>query len=218
MKKAGHEGRVPDRHDDRDPARRPDGRRDRRGGRVLLLRHERPDADDVRLQPRRHQQRSCRLPRAEDPAGRPVPVARRRRRRPAVEMGVDKGRAARKAKTASTSRSASAASTAATRTASPSATRSGWTTSPAPPSACRSPASPPRRPPWPTGRPSAAIARERSAVRRRMCPSSAEEDQLSSGGPRKADRRTQFFANFGGEAVDKQSYHQDDSPTSTSPP
>ena len=48
------QGRVPDRHDDRDPPRRSDGRQDRRGGRVLLVRHQRPDADDLRLQPRRH--------------------------------------------------------------------------------------------------------------------------------------------------------------------
>ena len=33
-----------------------DGRRDRQGGRVLLLRHQRPDADDLRLQPRRRGQ------------------------------------------------------------------------------------------------------------------------------------------------------------------
>ena len=42
------------------PARRPDRRQDRRGGRVLLVRHQRPDADDLRLQPRRHHGRSCR--------------------------------------------------------------------------------------------------------------------------------------------------------------
>ena len=61
----------------------PDGRRDRRGGRVLLLRHQRPDADDLRLQPRRHQRLPADLPEGEDPAGRPVPVDRRQRRRPA---------------------------------------------------------------------------------------------------------------------------------------
>ena len=42
------------------PAGRADGRPDRRGGRVLLVRHQRPDPDDLRLQPRRHQGRSCR--------------------------------------------------------------------------------------------------------------------------------------------------------------
>ena len=35
------------------PAGRAAGRRDRRGGRLLLLRHQRPDPDDLRLQPRR---------------------------------------------------------------------------------------------------------------------------------------------------------------------
>ena len=37
------------RHHDRDAPGRPAGRRDRRGGRLLLLRDERPDADDLRL-------------------------------------------------------------------------------------------------------------------------------------------------------------------------
>jgi len=43
--------RVPRRHHDRAPACRPDGRRNRGGSRVLQLRHQRPDADDVRVQP-----------------------------------------------------------------------------------------------------------------------------------------------------------------------
>ena len=42
---------VPGRHHDRDPARRSDRGRDRQGSRVLLLRHQRPDPDDLRLQP-----------------------------------------------------------------------------------------------------------------------------------------------------------------------
>ena len=42
---------VPGRHHDRDPARGPHRRRDRQGGRVLLLRHQRPDPDDLRLLP-----------------------------------------------------------------------------------------------------------------------------------------------------------------------
>ena len=42
------------RHDDRDAAGRARGRRDRRRGRVLLVRHQRPHADDVRVLPRRH--------------------------------------------------------------------------------------------------------------------------------------------------------------------
>jgi hypothetical protein len=37
------------RHHDRDPARRCDRRPDRHTGRVLLLRHQRPDPDDLRL-------------------------------------------------------------------------------------------------------------------------------------------------------------------------
>ncbi len=43
--------RLQVRHHDRDPARRLDGRRDRGGGLVLQLRHQRPHADGVRLQP-----------------------------------------------------------------------------------------------------------------------------------------------------------------------
>ena len=46
------------------PRAAPDRRQDRRGGRVLLLRHQRPDADDVRLQPRRHQGLHADLPEA----------------------------------------------------------------------------------------------------------------------------------------------------------
>ena len=42
-----------DRHDDRAAARGDDGRADRGGGGVLLLRHERPDADDLGLLPGR---------------------------------------------------------------------------------------------------------------------------------------------------------------------
>ena len=56
-----------------------DRRRDRRACRLLQLRHERPDADDVRLQPRRHQHVPARLPEAGTAAARPVPIARRRR-------------------------------------------------------------------------------------------------------------------------------------------
>ena len=47
---------VPRRHDDRGAARRADRRRDRRERRVLLLRHQRPDPDDVRLLARRRRQ------------------------------------------------------------------------------------------------------------------------------------------------------------------
>ena len=55
----GPEARLPGRHHDRAAARRPARRRDRRDGRVLQLRHQRPDADDVRPQPRRRRRRSC---------------------------------------------------------------------------------------------------------------------------------------------------------------
>ena len=48
--------RLPGRHDDRDPAGGAHRRPDRRGRRVLQLRHQRPDADDLRLQPRRRRQ------------------------------------------------------------------------------------------------------------------------------------------------------------------
>ena len=50
-------GRLQVRHDDRGPARRAHRRRDREGGRLLQLRHQRPDPDDVRLQPRRRRGR-----------------------------------------------------------------------------------------------------------------------------------------------------------------
>ena len=74
--------RVRVRDDDRGPARRAHRGRDRQPCGVLLVRHERPDPDDVRLQPRR---RRGRLPaevrRGRDPAGQPVPDARRRGRR-----------------------------------------------------------------------------------------------------------------------------------------
>ena len=54
--KAGHGRRreVPLRHDDRDSAGLPAGRPDGEDGAVLLLRHQRPHADELRLQPRRH--------------------------------------------------------------------------------------------------------------------------------------------------------------------
>ena len=48
LRREGPHARLPRRHDDRAAARRADGRRDRRGGAVLLVRHQRPDADDAR--------------------------------------------------------------------------------------------------------------------------------------------------------------------------
>ena len=75
-------GRVRVRDDDRGAARRADRRRDRPARRVLQLRHQRPDPDDVRLQPRRRRGRlPAQVRRGRDPAGQPVPDARRRGRR-----------------------------------------------------------------------------------------------------------------------------------------
>ena len=45
----GRQGELPRGHDDRSAARRDHGGRDRARGRVLLVRHERPDAADLRL-------------------------------------------------------------------------------------------------------------------------------------------------------------------------
>ena len=85
------EGRFPDRHDDRDPPRRTDRRPDRRGGRVLLLRHQRPDPDDIRLLSRRHRLVHAGLHRTEDPAHRPVPDPGPEGRWPACRDGHGQG-------------------------------------------------------------------------------------------------------------------------------
>ncbi len=70
------------RHDDRDAPRGDPRRRDRRGGRLLLVRHERPHADDVRLQPRRRREPDdADLPRGGAAEAQPVRDDRRRRRR-----------------------------------------------------------------------------------------------------------------------------------------
>ena len=66
-------------------------RQDRRGGRVLQLRYERPDSDDVRLQPGRHQGFHADVPVEQDPADRPVPDDRLQRRRRADEAGHPEG-------------------------------------------------------------------------------------------------------------------------------
>ena len=113
-----------------------DGRRDRRDRRLLQLRHERPDADDVRLQPRRHQHVPARLPASRKSCSRdPFQSLDTTRRRPAGRDGRHEGPLGARR----TSSAASAASTAATRTRSSSATRSGSITSRAARSACRSP-------------------------------------------------------------------------------
>ncbi len=61
------------RHHDRDAAGRAAGRPDRRGGRLLLVRHQRPHPDDVRLLPRRRRgaDDGC-LPGAWPPAAQPL--------------------------------------------------------------------------------------------------------------------------------------------------
>ena len=110
--------RLPGRHHDRAAARRPARRRDRRGRRVLLLRHQRPDPDHLRHQPRRRRPLPA-TPIVEkgifetDPFVTPRP-GRRRRADPDRRRARPRGPAA-------TSSSASAASTAATRPRSPSA-------------------------------------------------------------------------------------------------
>ena len=111
-RRAGSACRLPRRHDDRDAARRARRRRDRRRRRVLLVRHERPHADDVRLLARR---RRGPLPVASTSSASCCP---RTRSRPStatasaqlVRIGVRDGAGRR----GPDSSSASAASTAAT--------------------------------------------------------------------------------------------------------
>ncbi len=54
------QGQVPGRHHDRNPSRRPGGRRDRQGRPVLQLRHQRPHPDLPGHEPRRFRPSSCR--------------------------------------------------------------------------------------------------------------------------------------------------------------
>ena len=66
--------------------------RHRRGGRLLLLRHQRPDPDDVRLQPgRRREPAHARLPRPGAAQAQPVRDHRRRRRGRAGQTGCSEG-------------------------------------------------------------------------------------------------------------------------------
>ena len=137
------------------PRGRAAGRRDRRGGRLLQLRHQRPHPDDVRVQPRRRRgPADARLPEHGPAAPQPVRDHRRRRRRrpgaTARRAGPDGQRP--------TSSWACAASTAATPSRSPSSSGSGSTTCRARRSGCPWPAwprrrrsSPPPDPPAPTG-------------------------------------------------------------------
>ena len=118
---AGHQVRLPRRDHDRDPARRHHRRRDRDRGRVLQLRHERPDPDDARRQPRRRRQLPHPLRREGDLRQGPVRGPRPRRRRRSSCAWPSTG-AARRGPGSSW---ASAASTAASRPRSSSATSSG---------------------------------------------------------------------------------------------
>ena len=136
------EARLSGRHHDRAAARLPDGRRHRADRGVLLVRHQRPDADHLRHQPRRRRELPRHLCRQGHSRDRSVHLGRSRRRR---RTRQDRRRA-RPQDAARVSRSASAASMAAIPPRSRSATRSGSTTSRARPTACRSPASPRRRP------------------------------------------------------------------------
>ena len=109
--------------------------------RVLLLRHQRPDADHLRHLARRRGVLPRRLHRARA-SSRPTRSSRSTATASANWSGSRPSAGGRRARTSS---SASAASMAATRRRSPSARRSGSTTCPARPSACRSPASRRRR-------------------------------------------------------------------------
>ena len=173
----GHEeeARRHDRHDDRDAAGRAARRRDRRGGRLLLLRHQRPHADDVRLQPRRRREPDdAGLPRAGPAQAQPVRDDRpdRRRRARAHRRRAGPQRPSR------TSSSACAASTAATPSRSRSSTTPASTTCQllAVPGADRPAGGGP-------GRRSARVARHaeprRSGMHRRACsPAARRQRQL----------------------------------------
>ena len=135
------QGRLPGRHHDRAAARGAARRRDRRERGILLLRHQRPDADHVRHLARRRGELPRHLCGARHPR-RSTRSCRSTARASASSCASASSAAARSGRS---SRSASAASTAATRPRSRSATRSGSTTCPARRSACPSRASPPPR-------------------------------------------------------------------------
>ena len=135
------------RHHDRDPAGRARRRRDRSRCGVLLLRHERPHPDDVRLLSRRHRgSLHADLPGAE--------AARRQSRsRRSTAMGSGGWCAPPSSSVGGsvpTSSSGSAVSTAVIPRRWPSATRWASTTCRALPTACRSPAWPPPTRHWVT--------------------------------------------------------------------
>ncbi len=87
VRRARQEDRLHGRDDDRGAPRRDDRRQDRRDGRVLLVRHQRPDADDVRPVARRRAARAGGVPVARHLPGRSVRQHRPRRRRRAGEDG-----------------------------------------------------------------------------------------------------------------------------------
>ena len=76
-----HQDRLPGRHDDRAAARLPQGRRDRRDRGVLLVRHQRPDADHLRHLARRCGELPRRLHGEGHSGRRSVRLARSRGRR-----------------------------------------------------------------------------------------------------------------------------------------
>ncbi len=115
---------LPGRHDDRGAARRAHRRRDRAVGRVLQLRHQRPDADGARHVARRLGLVPAELRRARDRQEEPV----RDHRPDAASASWSRSPSARAGRRRPASSSASAASTAATRRRSSSSTRSVSTT------------------------------------------------------------------------------------------
>ena len=107
----GEQVDVQHRHDDRAAARRADGGRDRERRRVLLVRHERPDADHVRPEPRRRRPLPADLRRA----AASFPTTRSRCSTRAAWASSSDSPSAKADACARSSRSASAASTAASR-------------------------------------------------------------------------------------------------------
>ncbi len=80
FRRSGHGDQIPPRHHDRAAARRAAGRRNRPDGGVLLLRHQRLDADHLRPQPRRRRLLPHRIYEEGAVEDRPVRVARSGRR------------------------------------------------------------------------------------------------------------------------------------------
>ena len=175
------------------PPRRGDGRRDRQGSAVLQLRHQRPHADGLRLQPRRPPASSSATTSATASMSTTPSRCSIRRAWDGWWNWPSKADAA----PGPILSSASAASTAANRSPSSSATRSASTTCRAAPSACRSPASPPRRP---RSSPASAAATAKSpprrpARRRRRRPRSNQRFHASNAWKRAAPFRAALFLN-----------------------